>query len=89
MSREIRTHSTLEPAPHAKLCSQAHTLSISLELTCSTSLFLNCTNPLQKEFGTLLASLDIVWDDAKIETTVKEIDTDENGLIDFKEFITW
>ena len=45
--------------------------------------------PLQKEFGTLLASLDIVWDDAKIETTVKEIDTDENGLIDFKEFITW
>merc|ERR1712166_940642 len=42
-----------------------------------------------KEFGTLLASLDIVWDDAKIETTVKEIDTDENGLIDFKEFITW
>jgi hypothetical protein len=42
-----------------------------------------------KEFGTLLASLDIVWDDAKIEATVKDIDSDENGLIDFKEFITW
>merc|ERR1712166_224798 len=42
-----------------------------------------------KEFGTLLASLDIFWDDEKIETTVKGIDADENGLIDFKEFITW
>merc|ERR1711865_1216629 len=40
-----------------------------------------------KEFGTLLASLDIVWDDAKIETTVKGIDADENGLIDFMEHI--
>jgi hypothetical protein len=42
-----------------------------------------------QEFGTLMATLDIVMDDSQIQETVKKIDQDENGLIDFKEFISW
>merc|ERR1711865_685826 len=42
-----------------------------------------------KEFGCLLAHLGITWKSARIEKTVKDIDQDENGLIDFKEFVGW
>merc|ERR1711935_482600 len=42
-----------------------------------------------KGFGCLLAHLGITWKSARIEKTVKDIDQDENGLIDFKEFVGW
>jgi len=41
------------------------------------------------EFGSLMASMDVMLDPGQLAKAYKDLDTDEDGNIDFKEFVTW